>query len=66
MNAAWLVLLNLCSGPATPATAYLDCQPTVGEPAYCPGEDSEEPECVVTWVGELSNGRSIVRWEHAR
>lgn len=65
--ATFLVLLNLCSGPATPATAYLDCVPTVGSEAWCPGEEgSEEPECVVTWVGELSDGRSIVRWEHAK
>lgn len=65
--ASYLVLVwTLCSGPATPATAYLSCQPEVGELAYCPGEDSEEPECVVSSVERLHGGRSIVRWEHAR
>lgn len=65
----FLIMLDtLCGGSASAAgTAYMECQPEVGEYAYCPGEvDPEEADCVVTFVGNLSNGRSIVRWEHAK
>lgn len=61
------LLLTLCTGPATPATAYLDCTPQVGDYAYCPDvQGPEEADCVVTYVVKLESGHSIVRWERAQ